>query len=240
MQLKTFDKKGVRMVAHRGLSGVETENTIAAFIAAANRSYYGIETDIYVTTDGKYVCIHDGNTLRVAGTECDVTKSSYDEIIKIRYTDFSDGTAPREDLRIPRLEDYISICKKYGKHSVLELKQAFTPEQITEIIQILKKADHLQNTTFISFIPSNLFILRQLLPKQSVMLLSDRLDDEVKEGIVKYNIDIDILFTVLNEENIKWLKSHNITVNCWTVDGVEDAQKLADLGVDFITTNCLE
>ena len=50
------------MVAHRGLSGVETENTVAAFVAAANRSYYGIETDVHRTIDGKYVCIHDDNT----------------------------------------------------------------------------------------------------------------------------------------------------------------------------------
>ena len=29
---------GVRMIAHRGLSGIEKENTCAAFVAAGNRS----------------------------------------------------------------------------------------------------------------------------------------------------------------------------------------------------------
>ena len=33
--------KGVKMIAHRGLSGIERENTYPAFVAAANRSYYG-------------------------------------------------------------------------------------------------------------------------------------------------------------------------------------------------------
>ena len=33
-----------RMIAHRGLSGLETENSIPAFVAAGNRSYYGVET----------------------------------------------------------------------------------------------------------------------------------------------------------------------------------------------------
>ena len=37
------------MIAHRGLSGLEKENTNAAFIAAGNRSYYGIETDVRKT-----------------------------------------------------------------------------------------------------------------------------------------------------------------------------------------------
>ena len=39
-----LNKGNVRVVAHRGLSGIERENTNAAFVAAANRSYYGIET----------------------------------------------------------------------------------------------------------------------------------------------------------------------------------------------------
>lgn len=29
-------------------------------------------------------------------------------------------------------------------------------------------------------------------------------------------------------------------VNCWTVNTVEDGERLADMGVDFITTNILE
>ena len=52
------------MVAHRGCSGLERENTHAAFVAAGNRTYYGIETDVHKTADGKYVAIHDDNTKR--------------------------------------------------------------------------------------------------------------------------------------------------------------------------------
>ena len=40
------------MIAHRGVSGLEKENTMPAFVAAGNRSYYGIETDIHKTADG--------------------------------------------------------------------------------------------------------------------------------------------------------------------------------------------
>ncbi len=30
------------MIAHRGLSGIEMENTCSAFVAAGNRTYFGI------------------------------------------------------------------------------------------------------------------------------------------------------------------------------------------------------
>ena len=38
-----FNKANVKVVAHRGLSGLEPENTVAAFVAAGNRSYYGAD-----------------------------------------------------------------------------------------------------------------------------------------------------------------------------------------------------
>ena len=37
-----IDSRGVKMVAHRGVSGLEKENTASAFVAAGNRSYFGI------------------------------------------------------------------------------------------------------------------------------------------------------------------------------------------------------
>ena len=240
VKLETFDKKGVRMVAHRGLSGVETENTVAAFVAAANRSYYGIETDVHRTIDGKYVCIHDDNTLRVSGVDCKVTAHTYEEVLSVRLFDTEKGTGVRNDLRVPTLADYVSICHRYGKHSVLELKDEFVAKEIEEIIEIVKNAGQLENTTFISFIPSDLIALRKILPSQTAMLLSDTLDEQTKDLLLTYNLDLDILFTALDENGIKWLKSHGKAVNCWTVDKVSDAEKLSELGVDFITTNILE
>ena len=59
----------VKMVAHRGMSGLELENTCSAFVAAGNRSYYGIETDVHRTSDGHFIIIHDDNTKRVAQDE---------------------------------------------------------------------------------------------------------------------------------------------------------------------------
>ena len=49
------DSGNTLMIAHRGLSGIELENTCSAFVAAGNRSYFGIETDVHVTADGQYI-----------------------------------------------------------------------------------------------------------------------------------------------------------------------------------------
>ena len=65
------------MVAHRGVSGLETENTHAAFVAAGNRSYYGIETDVHVTSDGKYVAFHDDETRRLAAEDVIIEQTDF-------------------------------------------------------------------------------------------------------------------------------------------------------------------
>ncbi len=52
-----IEKKNTLMVAHRGVSGLEKENTLAAFVAADNRSYYGVETDVH-RTRGRQVRRH--------------------------------------------------------------------------------------------------------------------------------------------------------------------------------------
>ena len=155
------DRKDVLMVAHRGLSGLEPENSIPAFVAAGNRSYYGVETDVHVTQDGKFVVIHDETTTRVAGDTINVEQSSYDLVRKITLNNIGkvekDNELPvhnlkgRKDLIIPSLEEYVSICKKYEKKCVLELKNHFEREYIVKMIEEIKELDYLENMIFISF-----------------------------------------------------------------------------------------
>ena len=75
-----IDSGKVLMVAHRGVSGIEKENTCSAFVAAGNRSYFGIETDVHRTRDGKFVCIHDDTTGRVAIDNLKVEASTIDTL----------------------------------------------------------------------------------------------------------------------------------------------------------------
>ena len=239
MNTLKFNKRNTLVVAHRGLSGIEKENTNSAFVAAGNRSYFGIETDIHKTKDGHFVINHDGDFKRVAGCETVIEESTLDEIMNIVLLD-TDGTKDRYDLRPTVLQNYISICKKYGKHSVLELKSDFTDEEIGKIIQIIKEYDYLDNVTFISFNYDNLLKVRKILPTQSAQYLFWKINDEELSRLVRDKIDIDIWCVELTEEQIKKAHSLGLKVNCWTVNTVEDGERLASWGIDYITSNILE
>ena len=234
-----FAKSSTKIVAHRGLSGIERENTNAAFVAAANRSYYGIETDIHRTADGRFVVCHDDNLLRVADVDVQVETSTLAELQNIILLD-KDGSRGREDLRVSVLENYISICKKYEKHCVLELKSDFTDEEISKIIDIVDSFDYLENVTFISFVYSNVTKIRSLRPEQSVQFLFSKYDEGIFADLTAARIDVDVHYKVLTKEIVDMLHKNGLKVNCWTVDDKEAAEELASWGVDYITTNILE
>ena len=227
------------MVAHRGMSGIEKENTHAAFVAAGNRSHYGIETDVHVTLDGKFVCIHDDTTGRVAIDNLTVEESTFDTLRNLLLADV-DGEKGRTDLRIPTLQEYIQICKKYGKTAVLELKNHFPEEAVVQIIEIIQKEAYLENVIFISFDFENMLTIRRLLPEQRAQFLTTEYSEELVEKLVGARLDLDILYKALTKENIEFMHSRGIVINCWTVDDPTVAEELASWGIDFITSNILE
>ena len=227
------------MVAHRGVSGIEKENTHAAFVAAGNRSHYGIETDVHRTLDGKYVCFHDDTTGRVAIDNLVVEESTFDTLRNLLLTDV-DGKKGRTDLRIPTLQEYIQICKKYDKVAVLELKNHFPEEDVIRIIEIIQQEGYLSNVIFISFDFENMLTIRRLLPKQRAQYLTVKYSEELVEQLVNERLDLDILHEALTKENIEYMHARGIVINCWTVDDPARGEELASWGVDFITSNILE
>ena len=234
-----FEKQRTLVIAHRGLSGIETENTNAAFIAAGNRSYYGIETDIHRTADGKFVVMHDFNLNRVAGLDIQIEEVDFSVLQEIILFD-KDGSKNREDLRISTLDNYISICKKYHKHCILELKSHFTKEEILEIINIIKDHQYLDSVTFISFDYENLIKIKEYLPEQSAQFLFGEITEELVKKLIADKIDVDVYHEALNKDVIDMLHNNGLMVNCWTVDAKERGEELAQWGVDYITSDILE
>lgn len=237
--IKITDKRTTLMVAHRGLSGIERENTNSAFVAAGNRSYFGIECDVHRTLDGKFVIFHDDKTARVAIDNMVVEESTFETLRSLRLTD-KDGERGRTDLLIPSLEEYISICKKYEKVAVLELKNDFEEADISRICDIIEDLGHFNNTIFISFSYDNMVKLKSIRPDAKAQYLTSSFGDDLIEKLLAYRLDLDIYYKALTAENISLCHSNEIKVNCWTVDDKEIAERLINWGVDYITSNILE
>lgn len=236
-----IDKKNVELIAHRGLSSLERENTCPAFVAAGNRqSYFGIETDVRRTADGHYILLHDDTT--ASHSKCDLhpDQCTLEELRQVIFSDV-DGTFDRTDIRVPTLQDYVRICKKYGKIGVLEFKDGDMPrDELEDILGIIRAEDYMDGIIFIDFCLNNLKMLREIMPDHPAQWLRWDWQDEYLDELIRYNLDLDIYYGALSKETIDRVKAAGRKINIWTCDNADEAAKFIDYGVDFITTNRLE
>ena len=238
--IKLESKGHTQMIAHRGMCGLEPENTHAAFVAAGNRSFYGIEADVHKTADGKFIIMHDGNTLRMSGDDIEIAKATYETLRSLRLKQ-KDGKRGRTDLRIPSMEEYLEICKYYGKKAILELKDEFTAEDIEEIIRVGEALAYMEHIVFISFKMKNLLLLRERCPEQTVQYLVDYdIDDALLQELADRNMGLDMRDERYTEEILRKCREKGVETNAWTVNDPDMARKLIDWGIDYITSNILE
>lgn len=241
MDTLQFNKAGAQMVGHAGLASREMQNTIEAFEYAARRSYFGIETDIRKTLDGHFVCFHDADLIVAAGIESSVEKMTLEEIRNVTLFDVRGGETKERGYKIPTLEEYIEICKKYSKECFVELKVVYPKEDIAAIIEVIDSLGYLDRCTFISFYYSDLTFVKEIIPDARVgFTYTANTGEQYFERIVSDRFDVNISVTIITEELIKRFHDSGLKVTCYTVNDPARAEELAQLGVDFIMTDRLE
>lgn len=235
-----LDTGKTKLIAHRGLSGLEKENTCSAFVAAGNREgIFGIETDVHRTADGNFVLFHDDNTQRVGLDHLVLEETTFQTLRSLQLTD-QDGNRGRADLMMPTVEEYIGICKRYEKTCVFEFKNLLPKEDVIRLAEIFRREDYLDRAIFISFQPDNLFALREYDKDISIQLLLDRWREEAMEPMTRLRIGLDINYRALTKELVDRVHAAGLPVNCWTVNDPDEARKIVDMGADYITSDILE
>ena len=193
------------MIAHRGLSGLALENTMPAFELAGQRSYYGIETDVHVTRDGKYILTHDDDLRRIVGLDLIVEETDYETLRALRFKDIY-GKSDEENCCFPSLEEYILLCKRYNKQAVLELKNEMSPKDVLGIAATIDACGWLGKTTFISFSGENLLFLRKGYPTASAQYLLSEVTDKDFAFLVENKLDVDLQWTCVRKRLVKRLQ----------------------------------
>ena len=234
-------KKGeAKLIAHRGLSGIELENTLAAFVAAGNRSYFGIETDVHVTRDGKYVIFHDDTSGRIAQKNLCMETSDYSDIRNLLLLERGTDGGYTDMQKPLLLQEYLRIVNRYQKTAIIELKNSMRREDLFRIADICASEYELSRIVFISFCYDNLLMMREKLPGQAMQFLTCEITDEMIDRLKRDRFGVDIAYTSLTREWVNKLHANDIELNCWTCDDPVAAEKLIEWGVDMITTDILE
>jgi glycerophosphoryl diester phosphodiesterase len=238
MESIKIGRKNVYMIAHRGLSSVEVENTYAAFLAAANRSFYGIECDVRKTKDKKYVTFHDVDLKRLANINKKIKEITYDELIKIPLNSkYATGSVYSH---VVLLEDFLDLCNKYHKVAIVELKDKFLTRDISKILKLIEKKGMSHAVKLITFHPIHLKMIRDMNLQIGIQYLVEKYQDSILFDCQKYHTDVSMYYRNLTKDMVDLFHSVNVKVGTWTIDNPVDALMMMDWGVDYITSNSLE
>ena len=231
-----------KLIAHRGYRAVAPENTLPAFEEAGKAGYWGAECDVYRTADGVWVLQHDFVTFRMMNSIKNIEKTNYEDLKKLK-TNNGNNIKNYEDLKICTLEEYLEVCKKYDMNAVIELKSKNNTEHYDEITALVDKYG--VSHTYISFELENLKEIRRLDRKAAMFYLVDEISEEEIENARKIEF-CGIEFNIEKKSNfengaqmIKKCANEGLALGAWAVDDTEMMKKLVDLGVEYITTDCI-
>lgn len=222
------------VIAHRGYwkTAGSAQNSIAALMKADSIGVFGSEVDIWISSDGVPVVNHDAD-VEVNGKKVVIENTPF---ATLRQTKLSNGEA------LPTVEEYLNAFEKCKNTKlIIELKNHKSIERENElarkVIDMVRERGLQAKVEYISFGLNFVNQVRRLDPNAPVYYLNGDLSPRVIKAIGAAGIDYH--FNVFNK-NPHWVKeSHDLglKVNVWTVNRLEDIQKMIDLKVDFITTD---
>lgn len=204
------------VIGHRGYPVKYPENTIAGFLGAIIAGANGVELDIWLTSDGVPVVIHDRTTTRVAGIDLDVKKATMQELRRVHL-----GMGQC----IPTLDDvYRAIPRGYRLY--VEIKDL---DAVEAAYSIASRAGRLEDTVFISFISDALVKLRSIDPSVKIGLNIESIDEARKalalhRELVLYSVNPPVIaplivgFNVF-KEYVDTARKAGLRIVVWDTEG---------------------
>ena len=134
---------------HRGIVNKKyKENILNSFKASFKRGY-GIETDIHLTKDHKFICFHDFTLKRIFKKKLSVKNTKYSQIKKISI---------KYKKHVPLLKDLLTASKnKYP--FFIEIEPSFSKKILKKL---LNETSKFSKCVFISFKHKNIYNLLKI------------------------------------------------------------------------------
>lgn len=210
-------------VGHRGVMGVEPENTLRSFRHADRLGLDAIELDLHLSKDGALVVMHDTSVDRTtdgSGLIGDLT------LAELRGLDAGLGE------RVPLFEEVVDAV---GAPLQAEIKDVAAAQVLAEVISRRELHDRV---TVISFHAEALRETRALLPDIPLVLVAGRSTPTAAERAVElgaYMVSCELRH--LDESIVARCHEAGLKVISWTVNTPEDLERVRQLGLDGVVTD---
>lgn len=215
--------------AHRGASGYENENTMAAFQKAIDMGADGIELDVQLSKDGEMVVIHDETIDRTTSGTGYVRDYTYAELWEI------------SNHEIPTLRDVYELFQPTKLEINVELKTGifFYEGMDLKVIGLTEEMGMEDRIIYSSFNHLTIQNIRKIRPEaRTGLLYADGF-----LGMPAYGEKMGVealhpaLFNLQYPDFMKECKEKGLRIHVWTVNQKEHMEMMVNMGIDAIITN---
>src|SRR4051812_47094396 len=213
------------VIAHRGASKAEPENTVAAFRAARSLGADWVELDVRLTLDRALAVHHD---------------AALPDGAPVVNTD-----SRKLPALVPLLADALSACAGMGVN--VEIKNLPHEACFDEdaaiaglVVDALRAGDPAQPIIVSSFHPGTLVRVRELDASIATALLTFNLPDPaaaIAACVTAGHVALHPFVGTVDAALVDGSHEAGLAVNVWTVDDPQRMIELVGLGVDGIVTN---
>lgn len=210
----------MRLIAHRGFAGLHPENTLPAVEAAVELAD-AVEVDVRRCGSGELVVIHDESVDRVSDGEGPVADHTLAELRDLDVLDTGAG--------VPTLAEVLDVVPPAVGVNV-ELKEADLARDALDVA-----AEAAPQVTVSSFVEGELAACRELEPAvPRAYLFADDPDRALDRAGALDCAYLHPPHERCDERLVDRAHRAGMSVNAWTVDDEETAERLADVGVDGV------
>ena len=233
-----------QIFAHRGLSRLAPENTLAAYRELKKHGVKWLETDLDLTQDGDIVILHDADLDRTTDHSGSVHELTHDELAKVDAGSWFSDAFIGEPL--PTLAQVIQVINADQLNVNFELKAhlAGDPVRRDQLIRQFSAAlagvNPASQILVSSFSPEMLTRFSAVQPaiKTAVLFKREQLAQDwiaiaQKTGASAVHPEVG----GLTKDRVRALKAAGLAVNVWTVNSLSKANQLFNWGVDGVFTD---
>lgn len=214
-------------IGHRGIPASAPENTIEGSLLAFEQGANVIELDVYLTTDGHVVVMHDGTTGRTCNADLSVESSTLAQLKELYVNKGYENNAKYKECRVPTLNEYLEAFKDKDCQLFIEIKSGKTAI-VKAIKECVDAYDMYDQCSVITFNEPIMAAMRQDYPEMSVGALCSGYmggmdpEEDLRSAMTfigKYNATLNPSYGGYEADDIRAALMRGISIYPWTFRG---------------------
>ncbi|MEU9950702.1 glycerophosphodiester phosphodiesterase family protein [Streptomyces sp. NPDC047939] len=210
-------------IGHRGVMGVEPENTLRSFIHAEEAGMDLIELDLHLSKDGALAVMHDAEVDRTTDGKGPIADKTLSEL---RELDAGQGE------RVPVFEEVLDAVRSPLQAEIKDVAAART------LAEVMRRRDLVDRVEVISFHDEAIAEITQLVPGVRTALVASRWGNDVVDrakavGATRLVLNV----RRITLELVERAHAEGLTVVGWVVNTQDHLRLARGLGLDGATTD---